>query len=231
YQISGDYAGFAQLELEKLYPGATALFFQGAGADQNPLPRRSVPLARQYGKELAAAVERVLHEDMKPLEGSLSTAYSEIDLTFAKPTPTREELLEITGDSSGYPEYLKQNAKVLISKLDKGESLITSYPYPVQAWKLGDQAIFAFGGELLIGYAIALKKIFGQDTFVMGYSNDVMAYIPTRTVLEEGGYEGARSPIFTTPWAFNIEDRIIAEAVKLAEKVGIQPQEYPLTDQ
>ncbi|MEX0882770.1 MAG: neutral/alkaline non-lysosomal ceramidase N-terminal domain-containing protein, partial [Cyclobacteriaceae bacterium] len=91
YQISGDYAGFAQLELEKLYPGATALFFQGAGADQNPLPRRSVPLARQYGKELAAAVERVLHEDMKPLEGSLSTAYSEIDLTFAKPTPTREE--------------------------------------------------------------------------------------------------------------------------------------------
>ena len=229
YQISGDYAGFAQLELEKLYPGTMALFFQGAGADQNPLPRRSVPLAKQYGKELAAAVERVLHEDMKPLEGNLSTAYSDIDLTFAKPTPTREELVKITGSSSGYPEYLKQNAKILISKLDKGESLITSYPYPVQAWKLGDQAIFAFGGELLVGYSIALKKIFGQDAFVMGYSNDVMAYIPTKTVLEEGGYEGTRSPIFTTPWAFNIEDRIIAEAVKLAEKVGIEPKEYPVT--
>ncbi|MBD3627287.1 neutral/alkaline non-lysosomal ceramidase N-terminal domain-containing protein [Cyclobacterium sp.] len=231
YQISGDYAGFAQLALEKLYPGTTALFFQGAGADQNPLPRRSVPLAQQYGKELAAAVERVLCEEMKPLEGNLSTAYSEIDLTFARATPTRAELLEITGNSSGYPEYLKQNAKVLMSKLDNGESLITSYPYPVQAWRLGEQAIFSFGGELLIGYAIALKKIFGQDTFVMGYSNDVMAYIPTRTVLEEGGYEGTRSPIFTTPWAFDIEDRIIGEAVKLAEKVGIQPQKYPLTDQ
>lgn len=231
YFISGDYAGFAQLELEKLYPETAALFFQGAGADQNPLPRRSVPLAKQYGKELAAAVERVLHEEMRPLDGELATAYAEIDLTFAKPSPGRGELVEITAEKSGYPDYLKQNARVLIAKLDKGESLITSYPYPVQAWKLGDQAIFAFGGELLIGYSIALKKIFGQDAFVMGYSNDVMAYIPTRTVLEEGGYEGSRSPIFTSPWAFDIEDRIIAEAVKLAEKVGIEPRDYLVTDQ
>lgn len=59
YKWSGDYPGFAQIELEKLYPGATALFFQGAGADQNPLPRHTVPLAQQYGKTLAAAVERI----------------------------------------------------------------------------------------------------------------------------------------------------------------------------
>ncbi|MEO8766053.1 MAG: neutral/alkaline non-lysosomal ceramidase N-terminal domain-containing protein, partial [Ginsengibacter sp.] len=43
YDWSGDYAGFAQIELEKMYPGAAALFFQGAGGDQNPLPRRTVP--------------------------------------------------------------------------------------------------------------------------------------------------------------------------------------------
>ena len=36
YKWSGDYPGFAQLELEKLYPGVTALFFQGAGGDQKP---------------------------------------------------------------------------------------------------------------------------------------------------------------------------------------------------
>ncbi|MEX0882281.1 MAG: neutral/alkaline non-lysosomal ceramidase N-terminal domain-containing protein, partial [Cyclobacteriaceae bacterium] len=41
-QWSGDYPGFAQLEIEKMYPGATALFFQGAGGDLNPLPRRTV---------------------------------------------------------------------------------------------------------------------------------------------------------------------------------------------
>jgi hypothetical protein len=160
---------------------------------------------------------------MRQLEGELATAYAEIDLSFAKPSPTREELVHITGPSTEYPDYLKQNAKVLIDKLDKGETLMTSYPYPVQVWKLGSQAIFSFGGELLIGYTIALKKIFGHEIFVAGYSNDVMAYVPTGTVLEEGGYEGSRSPIFSTPWASDIEERIISEAVRLAKEAGIYP--------
>jgi hypothetical protein len=229
YQISGDYAGFAQIALEKMYPGTTALFFQGAGADQNPLPRRSVPLAKQYGNELAGAVERVLNEDMKVLEGSLSTAYSEIDLTYAKSVPTMEELKDIiSGVTTGYPQYLIENAKVLLSKLEKGEALSATYPYPVQAWKLGDQPIFTFGGELLVGYSLELKKIFGPDIFVMGYSNDVMGYIPTKKVLAEGGYEANRSPIFTTQWAASIEDHIISEAIKLAESLGIETVEYPL---
>jgi len=55
----------------------------------------------------------------------------------------------------------------------------------------------------------------------MGYSNDVMAYIPTAAVLAKGGYEGTRSPIFTTPWASNIEGRIIGEVTKLAAQAGI----------
>ena len=42
----GDYPGFAAMELEKAHPGAVAMFVAGCGADQNPLPRRSVALAR-----------------------------------------------------------------------------------------------------------------------------------------------------------------------------------------
>jgi dihydroorotate dehydrogenase (NAD+) catalytic subunit len=33
------------------------MFFQGCGADQNPLPRRSVGLAKQYGEELSALID------------------------------------------------------------------------------------------------------------------------------------------------------------------------------
>src|SRR5207248_3060216 len=40
YKFCGDYAGFAQIELETRYPGAQAMFVAGCGADQNPLPRR-----------------------------------------------------------------------------------------------------------------------------------------------------------------------------------------------
>src|SRR5262249_48830929 len=40
YLWSGDYPGFAQINVEKAHPGSIAVFWAGCGADQNPLPRR-----------------------------------------------------------------------------------------------------------------------------------------------------------------------------------------------
>jgi len=223
YQFSGDYPGFAQIELEKSHPGVTALFFQGAGADQNPLPRRTVPLAQQYGRTLAAAVDRVLNENMRKLDPILSAAYSEIDLQYAGPLPTKEELMKIEVSSST-PANLKRSAKNLLQRLERGEALKDTYPYPCQVWMLGDQAIMALGGELLIEYAIELKKVFGPDIFVLGYSNDVMGYIPSETVLKEGGYEGTRSPIFITLWNMNIQSVILGEMARLAKLAEVPPK-------
>jgi hypothetical protein len=221
YQFSGDYPGFAQLELENLFPGTTAMFFQGAGADQNPLPRRTIPLARQYGKELAAAVERVLHEEMTELEPSLSTAYSEVDLKFAAP-PSRDELIQIAKDSQGYQKSWASNQ---LKELDSKGSLRKSYPYPLQVWKLGSQPIMIFGGELVIGYSIEMKKIFGPGMFIIGYANDDMAYIPSETILQEGGYEGESSMmVYGLPgkWEKGIETTIINEMKRLAAKAGVK---------
>ncbi|MCK4854993.1 MAG: neutral/alkaline non-lysosomal ceramidase N-terminal domain-containing protein, partial [Bacteroidales bacterium] len=227
YKWSGDYPGYAQIELEESYPGTVALFFQGAGADMNPLPRRSVALAQQYGEELAAAVRRVLNEDMQELPSNLSTAYSEIELEFTAP-PTREELSQMTRESSGYQ---KQWAVRMLEKMERGEPFRTSYPYPVQIWKLGNQPLVSLGGEVLIDYTIRLKRIFGEDIFVMGYSNDGMAYIPSVRVLREGGYEGAVSQIvYGLPgtWKANIESDIIQEVMRLAEEVNIKMPESRL---
>ena len=226
YKWSGDYAGFAQIELEKEFPGTIALFFQGAGGDQNPLPRGTVSKAIQYGKELASAVEAVIAEEMKPLESRLAVTYSEIDLPFASRPPTKEELVRIINDSSAsaYPSYLKRKAKTFLNTLEKGETLMSSYPwYPIQVWNIGGQAIFTFGGELTVGYTVDLKRIFGQDIFVLGYSNNIMSYIPTAKMLTEGGYEVRSSPVFTTPYASTIENIIISEAIKEAAKVGVSP--------
>lgn len=227
YQWSGDYAGFAQIEVEKAFPGATALFFQGAGGDQNPLPRGTVSRAKQYGAALATAVEAVINENMKPLESRLSVTYAEINLPFAKRPPTKEELVQIINDTSAnaYPDYLKRSAKTFLGKLDKGDTLMSSYAwYPVQVWNVGNQAIFTFGGELTVGYSVALKRIFGQDIFVMGYTNDIMSYIPTAKMLAEGGYETIMSPVFTTPYDPSIEPIIIDHATKAAKEVGVHPK-------
>ena len=212
---SGDYVGFAQIELEKEYPGVLAMFFQCTGADQNPLPRRTVGLAKQYGKTLAAAVTRVLEEDMKELAPALTTNYKEIDLKLATP-PTREELAKVATETSGYESRW---AKRMIEKIDRNEKLQTSYPYPIQLWSLGDQKIVALGGEVVIEYGIQVKKLLGEETFVLGYSNDVMAYIPSEIVLKEGGYEGDTSQkVYGLPakWAEGIEKSILKGVSDLA---------------
>ncbi len=221
YQFSGDYPGYAKEALEDMYPGAMALFFQGGGGDQNPLPRREPQLAEQYGRQLAAAVDRVLKIEMKPLTSNLSASYSEINIGMKDAPPKAEQLELIVAEDSKYPDYLKHRANVILDHIKNGNEMLSEYPYPVQVWRLGGQAIFALGGEIVIGYAIELKRIFGDDIFVFGYSNDVMGYVPTATVLREGGYEANRSPYFTNPWEDNIEYLIIKECQKLAKEVGI----------
>lgn len=245
YQWSGDYTGYAQMELEKMYPGSTALFFQGAGADQNPLPRGTMPLARQYGKELAYAVEAVLSASMKEQPAHLSFAYSEVQLPL-NPPPSKEELELMTKDTSA--AYKRRSAAYLLQQINKGVTPIKSYPYPVQVWKIGEQPLFALGGELVIHYAIEIKRIFGSNAFVLGYSNDVMGYIPTAQILRESNdketgyafydpvnkssiaYEGglATQLLFRLPgtWASNIETIILEEVGKVAKRIGVPLAEY-----
>ena len=221
YQYSGDYPGFTQIELEKAHPGATALFFQGAGADQNPLPRNTVPLARQYGKELAAAVERVLEEDMKKIPSKLVTAYSELILPLDN-LPTEADLIKIS-KTSDVP-YQKRWAERILSELKAGSKMITSYPYPVQIWTIGNHPLVSLGGELVVGYAINVKQMLGPDAIVFGYSNDVMNYIPTSTILKEGGYEGDIAHVvygLPAKWQPGIEANILNEIRRLAIEVGL----------
>lgn len=221
YEFSGDYPGFAMIELEKNYPGATALFFQGAGADQNPLPRGTTSLAKQYGKELAAAVERVLEEEMRQLAPKVTAAYSEVRLPYAD-LPDEKKLTQLaTSGPDGYP---KRWAARMLAKVKNGEPREKDYPYPVEVWQLGDQPVIGLGGELVVEYSIKLKEIFGLDAFVMGYCNDVMSYVPSAKVLREGGYEGMTACMvygLPTAWSAETETLILQEVIKLAKQAQI----------
>jgi neutral ceramidase len=222
YQWSGDFPGFAQIELEAAHPGAMALFFQGAGGDQNPMPRRSVALARQFGRELAAAVDRVLEEEMQELQPVLSFAYDEIDLPL-RPPPTEQELRQIHNDPPSWPDRW---AARQIESRQRGEVPASTYPYPLQVWMLGRQPLLILGGELVVEYALDFKRKYGQDIFVMGYANDVMAYIPSETILAEGGYEGASSQmVYGLPslWKPGIQSLILREMARVAALAGLMP--------
>lgn len=219
YQWSGDYPGFAQLSVEAAFPGAMAMFFAGAGGDINPLPRRSVGLARQYGQELASAVSRVAEEGLQPLAPVLHTRYTEIELPYDA-LISKSELQEVRKTGATYEKAWAEN---LLLQLDQDLEISQAYPYyPVQTWQLGHQRLIALGGELVVDYAIRLKRLLGQDLFVMGYSNDVMAYIPSLRILREGGYEGftsSRVYNLPAPWALAIEEIIIRTAYEQVQSL------------
>jgi hypothetical protein len=221
FQWSGDYPGFAMMELEKSHPDAVALFFAGCGADQNPLPRRTVELAEQYGRELAESVDEVIYGTMNPVGDRLTTKFQLLDLPLDT-LPTAEQLAKLAESGNAYEKRL---ARVLVDRLNKGGSLQQSYPYPIQVWHLGDDLTWVtLGGEVVVDYSIRLKReLAAGRTWVAGYCNDVMAYIPSLRVLKEGGYEGASSMVLyghPTKWAPSVEELIVA---KVREMVASQP--------
>ncbi len=217
FQWCGDYPGYAQIELEQAQPGCQAMFWAGCGADQNPLPRRTVELAMDYGRQLATAVNEVLSKPMQPVAGKLATDFREVDLPLAA-LPTREQIEQ---DAQSKDIYVAARAKLLLTQMADGRPLCPTYPYPVQVWRLGDDIQFiVLGGEVVVDFALRLKaELGGPRTWVAGYSNDVMAYIASRRVLQEGGYEGGGAMVYyglPTSWAPESEDLIVDEAKRQA---------------
>jgi neutral ceramidase len=199
-RFNGDYAGYAQDFVEKAHPGAVALFVNGCSGDQNPYPRRKFEYAEVHGRTLALAVESALDTELLPLSGSLRAAL-----------PTRAEL-EVRAKSSDKLDA--QLAVHLLGRLDAGESLPEDYPYPVQVARLGDQlTLVALGGEVVVDYSLRLQEeIADPVVWVAGYSNDVMTYIPSLRVWEEGGYEGGsamKHNHFPSRWHPEVEEVIV----------------------
>lgn len=216
YQWSGDYPGFAQMALESRMPGVQAMFWAGCGGDQNPLPRRQVELARHYGERLAIAVVSVLRtQQLHPLESVLQTEAAAIPL----PLATVPETAELKEQLASKDRYQRARAEWLLQTIEQQGKLSDVYPYPIVTWKLGKQVEWVFlGGEVVVDYALRIKQENqAVATWVAGYSNDVMAYIPSRRVLQEGGYEGAGAMVYyglPSPWHETIEQRIMDEVNK-----------------
>ncbi|MEM9017503.1 MAG: neutral/alkaline non-lysosomal ceramidase N-terminal domain-containing protein [Verrucomicrobiota bacterium] len=206
----GDYPGYAQTALEQANPGAVALFWAGCGGDLNPLPRRDVELAIEYGEDLAARVSDVLDAPMEELKPQLSTTFREIPLPLQS-SPTAEKL---AADAKSSNRFEVAHAKELQRRLQEEGEIANTYPFPIGAWEIGGEIDFIFlGGEVVIDYALRLKRERrGSKTWVAANANDVMAYIPSKRVLLEGGYEGGTSNTYyglPALWDESVEEVIV----------------------
>ena len=156
---------------------------------------------------------------MKSVAGRLASSFEEVELEFDQ-LPTKEKLQTDLKNSS---RYTRARAKLLLSEWERDGSLPATWPYPIQVWKVGDGLNWvALGGELVVDYQLRLKRELGENsTWVTGYANDVMAYIPSERVLEEGGYEGDTSMIvyqLPSKWKAGLEDQIVSTVHRLAKQ-------------
>lgn len=220
YQLSGDYAGMAQIALETENPGATALFLMLCGGDQNPQPRGTLEDAERHGKSLAAEVERVLAAPLTAVKGPVRTAFETTELAFALHT---RETFEQELNSSNRARV--RRAKAMLAAYDARHP-VRSVVYPVQAIRFGKNlTLLALGGEVVVDYDLRAKQEFGGNLIVAGYSNDVMSYIPSQRVLREGGYEANDSMAFygqPGPFAEDVEERVFGAIHDVMRRTGAE---------
>ncbi len=230
----GDWAGYAQQEIERNHPGAVALISIGCGADANPHPRGGpdigVALAKQHGLELATEVKRMIDGALTPINHQLECRAKRIELPFDK-LPTREQWEERAKQEGIVGFHARRN----LERLSRGETLPATLPYFVQTWNFGDQLAMVFlAGEVVVDYSIRLKKEFDPDRlWVTAYANHVPCYIPSRRILQEGGYEAETSlwyydrPARLAPAIEDMIDSTVAELMPAQFRFDPKKAEFP----
>ncbi len=187
FQIAGDYAGYAQAEIERQVAGVQAMFMAGTGADANPYPRGTLELAERHGLELGGEVVRVATQTkLREVRGPLRAVAAPVDL----PLQPRS-LAELERIAAGKDSNHRTTAQQLLNRLGRGESPLTHYTAPVALVQFGeDLTLVALPGEVVVDYRYAVEKAIGPlNLWVVAYTNDYYGYLPSPRVLEEGGYE------------------------------------------
>lgn len=234
YAFHGDYAGFAQANLEETYPGVVALFMTGCGGDQNPYPRgpmvpgqSALDLARRHGVALATAVAAALNAHPRPVTGPVASRLEDVALAYL-PAPSRAELEErLRAKSEADRDY----ARVLLEWLTRDGRLPEHYPYPVQVIHFGrDLALVGLASETVVDFSLRLKRELNMPAvWVAGYCNDFMGYIPSRRIWDEGGYEGGGAMTYwrdtmyrvlhPNRWDSTVEEKIVGKVHELHQQL------------
>lgn len=164
--VSADYPGAATSLIEKELAGAVCLFTNGCAGNVNSIKvATNFDDVKSIGATLGRAALGKLRE-LKPL-AETAVAYHSAGLTLIprECPPTKTPVLSR-----------------LAKKLAEGPLRAE-----VQAMRLGPVSWVSLPGEPFVETGFALKD--AGATFVVGYANGYLGYLPIRRAYDEGGYE------------------------------------------
>jgi neutral ceramidase len=216
--ISADYPGYTQRYLEDyLGENVVALFTNGAAGDINTghsadtsaiggaIPGRTFERAEELGKRLALSVIDTLPQIEMREYVSLGSVICPWKPRYREDLPSEVEIArrinELSEKVLSFEEIDEKEAAssklefvytqiMLKNALERSAATDGTKPTEVQAIRVGETALVSLPGEVFaeLGLAIKARSPF-PVTFVVGYANDSIGYIPTRQALSEGGYE------------------------------------------
>lgn len=186
-EVSADYPGVATAAVENALDGAVCLFTQGAAGNVNSAQvSGTFDDVRAAGRQIADAalteIERL--KAMPPLTIDAIEVRTKNCSLAARPCPSLDEALK---QAQEQPTPQNRRMVRLAAKLaaDPLEA-------EVQVMRVGPVRWVSLPGEAFVETGLALKE--AGATFVVGYANGYLGYLPIRRAYAEGGYEADAGP-------------------------------------
>jgi len=217
--ISSDFPGIAVSVVETVKKGAVGIFLQGACGDINP-KLTNTGKVEQVGITLAAEALRVEEWIQTTKEAAVSSKVKNVRLPLK--IPTAEEVKEMLDKVK--QRFDKRWVKAYSEWADHVLSKINDEPEPwleteIQVIRVGDIVLVAEPSEMFVKFCLEVKKRSPyKNTFVIGYANDYVGYIPDEEDYKRsegfGGYAATMVPVLTNNFPFSPNvGRIITEAL------------------
>jgi len=208
--ISADYPGAAVRALEAT-SGGTAFFLAGACGNVDPVRRGSFEDVAWLGQALAdvvgQALARIEDRSSRPVGAEKVATVSSASevltlplqpvLSAAQLAQLREQHLEQLAAIDTSEEPVKARIeRAMLAWADQTLAQVRSgatpsgIAAPVQVIRVGSLAFVAIPGELFSVLGRQIKQALPAcRTFIVGYANSDVGYIPDRAAYDRGGYE------------------------------------------
>lgn len=204
YVISADFPGYAMDTVERVFgEDVVALFAQGCCGNINCKLRGTTKETRILGQTLGGAVIKAAAPLQTSKGGPLGSVSEVIHLPLQKPLPVPEAQKELDKAEAALKEaILSKNAgRVRISRrlrdwasemlgLAREGDKPRTRAFEIHAIRIGDLALVGLPGEVFVEYQLWIDEHSPfPRTFVFGYTNGVIGYVPTAEAYPKGGYE------------------------------------------
>lgn len=230
YKFSNDFAAAATALVEEAYPESVGMFLQGCAGELKPRPLAvdddfagaDEAGIREVGAVLGREVVGVLQGGgFRTIECRLKAEQRD-PLLYTEQTPV--SFYEAIAGDPARNAFYRNSAKRTIRAIHDG-NIKDRLPFYICVWELDDRTrIVAMEGEVSTEYAMQIKRLFNRENeemIVLGYTNGVYSYVPTRKMLGEGGYEAENNYFFGLrgPYVPEIEDIIVGQVARALRRL------------